>query len=151
MKLRALVGSGHRIGLFLLPFLVIGLTLNVAFPEMFRVGGPPSWLRVLSLVMLVPGVAIWLWSAILILQNVPRSRLITWGPYAWVKHPLYTAVALLVLPWLGFLLATWLGAALGAVLYVGSRLFAPAEEVEMAQAFGPAWSSYSRSVKLSWI
>ncbi len=58
--------------------------------------------------MLVPGLAIWLWSVILILANVPRGRLITGGPYGWVKHPLYAAVALLVLPWAGFRLDTWL-------------------------------------------
>lgn len=36
-----------------------------------------------------------------------------------MKHPLYTAVALLVLPWLGFLLNTWLGALVGVVPYNG--------------------------------
>ena len=72
--------------------------------------------------MLVPGLAMWLWSVILILANVPRGRLITGGPYGWVKHPLYAAAALLVLPWAGFLLDTWLGAAIGAVLYLASRI-----------------------------
>ena len=39
-----------------------------------------------------------------------------------------STVALLVAPWLGFLLNTWLGALIGVVLYVGSRLFSPEEE-----------------------
>jgi hypothetical protein len=38
-----------------------------------------------------------------------------------MKHPLYTAVALLVVPWLGFLLDTWLGAVIGEGLYLASR------------------------------
>jgi protein-S-isoprenylcysteine O-methyltransferase Ste14 len=33
-----------------------------------------------------------------------------------VKHPLYTGVAFLVLPWLGFLFNSWLGAAIGVIL-----------------------------------
>jgi protein-S-isoprenylcysteine O-methyltransferase Ste14 len=82
------------------------------------------------------------------LRNVPDGRLITDGPYAWVKHPLYTAVALLVLPWIGFVLDTWLGVLIGAVLYVGSRIFAPAEEDALSRAFGGRWSDYSRSVRL---
>jgi protein-S-isoprenylcysteine O-methyltransferase Ste14 len=108
-------------------------------------------LRALSIAVLIPGVAIWLWSVILILTNVPRGRLITGGPYTWVKHPLYTAVALLVLPWAGFLLDTWLGAAIGVVLYIGSRIFAPAEEAALSRAFGDAWRAYDRGVKLHWL
>ncbi|HET9648228.1 MAG TPA: isoprenylcysteine carboxylmethyltransferase family protein [Microlunatus sp.] len=149
--LRRLVGSGDRIGLVVLPFLVVGLVLNVAWPAAFDVGGPPTWLRVVSLLMLVAGVANWLWCAILILRIVPKGELITGGPYAVVKHPLYTGMALLVLPWLGFLLNTWLGVALGAVVYVASRKFAPAEEVELANRFGEAWDRYADSVMLPWL
>jgi protein-S-isoprenylcysteine O-methyltransferase Ste14 len=148
---KKLVGSGDRIGLFVVPFVAVGVILNVANPSLFGVGGPPDWLRALSITVLVPGVAIWLWSVILILTNVPRGRLITGGPYAWVKHPLYTAVALLVLPWAGFLLDTWLGAAIGVVLYIGSRMFAPAEEAALSRAFGDAWRAYDRGVKLHWL
>jgi protein-S-isoprenylcysteine O-methyltransferase Ste14 len=100
---------------------------------------------------LIPGVIGWLWSVALILKNVPRQRLITRGPYAIVKHPLYTSVALLVLPSAGFLLDSWLGALLGGVLYVGSRLFSPAEEDALARDFGAAWQAYRRQVKLPWL
>jgi len=151
MKLKELVGSGHKIGLFTLPFVVVGVILNVADPAVFRVGGPPAWLRWLSIGMLVPGFTIWLWSAILILANVPRGRLITGGPYGWVKHPLYVAVALLVLPWAGFLFDTWLGAVIGAILHLASRIFAPAEEAELSRTFGAAWQTYSSRVKLQWL
>jgi protein-S-isoprenylcysteine O-methyltransferase Ste14 len=130
---------------------VAGVLLNLANPSIFSVGGPPVWLRLVSIAILVPGLAIWVWSAILILSNVPRGRLITTGPYAWVRHPLYTAVALLVLPWVGFLLDTWLGVRIGAVLYVWSRTFAPAEEAALSLSFGDAWREYTRSVRLRWL
>ena len=151
MDVKRLVGSGDRIGLFLLPFLVAGVLLNVATPSLFAVGGPPAWLAAVSVVVLVLGIGMWAWSAILIVTNVPRGRLITTGPYAWVKHPLYTAVALLVLPWAGFLLDTWLGAALGLLLYLASRLFSPAEEADLSRTFGERWREYSRTVKLRWL
>ena len=151
MNIKNLVGSGDRIGLFTLPFAVAGVILNLANPSLFGVGGPPAWLRGLSIVLLVAGLAIWAWSVILILTNVPRRRLITNGPYAWIKHPLYTAVALLVLPWVGFLLDTWLGVVLGAILYLGSRIFRTAEESALSRAFGDSWREYDRSVKLRWL
>ncbi|HEY7525445.1 MAG TPA: isoprenylcysteine carboxylmethyltransferase family protein [Candidatus Limnocylindria bacterium] len=151
MNLKTLVGSGDKIGLFTLPFVLVGVILNIVYPALFAVGGPPVWLWWLSIGVLVLGLAVWAWSVILILADVPRGRLITRGPYAWVRHPLYTAVALLVLPWLGFLLNTWLGAVIGAALYVASRRFAPAEEAELSRTFGEAWQTYSRGVKLHWL
>jgi protein-S-isoprenylcysteine O-methyltransferase Ste14 len=151
MRLKALVGSGDRILLFTLPFLVAGLILNLLFPAAFGVGGPPPALRVASIVVLVIGLVIWVWSAALILINVPRDRLITTGPFALVKHPLYTGVALLVLPATGFLLDTWLGAAIGLVMYVGSRMFARAEESHLAARFGAQWDRYRSAVKLRWL
>jgi protein-S-isoprenylcysteine O-methyltransferase Ste14 len=145
------VGSGDRIGLFVLPFLVGGLLLQWAFPEAFDVGGPPSWLRTLSLLVLAVGVVLWLWTVVLIVTQVRSGGLVTRGPFALVRHPLYTSVALLVLPWLGFLLDTWLGALLGIALYVGSRLFAPAEESALAERFGPQWDAYRSSVLIPWL
>ncbi len=151
MSLKTLVGSGDRIGLLALPFVVGGVALNLACPAAFRVGGPPRWLAALSLVVLVPGVIDWAWSVYLIVTRVPRGELITGAPYAIVKHPLYTGVALLVLPWVGFLLDSWLGLALGIVVYVGSRLFAPAEERELARTFGARWEEYTRRVLIPWL
>ena len=151
VSIKVLVGSGDKIALFTLPFLVIGLILNIAFPSWFSVGGPPTALRTVSIVVLAAGVAVWAWTALLIVVRVPRGELITSGPYAVVKHPLYTGVALLVAPWLGFLLDTWLGVVIGFAMYVGSRIFATAEEAALARTFGRAWDDYRSSVWIPWL
>jgi protein-S-isoprenylcysteine O-methyltransferase Ste14 len=151
MDLKLLVGSGDRIAALLLPFLLIGVIVNVAFPSQFSVGGPPSTLAVISLVMLIPGVIIWMWSVALILTKVPKGQLITTGPYVLVKHPLYTGVAFFVLPWIGFIFDTWLGIPVGLVLYVASRIFSPEEERTLSKTFGPAWDEYCDKVKVPWL
>lgn len=151
LRLGALIGSGDRIGAFVLPFVLAGVALNIAFPEAFSVGGAPPWLLAVSAFVLAAGVAAWAWSVLLILTRVRSGELVTTGPYALVKHPLYTSVALLVLPWLGFLLDTWLGALVGIALYVASRLFAPAEEADLAACFGRDWDAYCRRVKVPWL
>jgi protein-S-isoprenylcysteine O-methyltransferase Ste14 len=104
-----------------------------------------------SLLVLVAGVVIWAWTVVLILRKVPHGELITTGPYSVVKHPLYTGVGLLVLPWAGFLLDTWLGVVLGAVLYLASRRFAREEEADLAATFGNRWDAYARSVAIPWL
>ena len=151
MNLKALVGSGERIGLFTAPFVVIGVVLNIAFPTLFDVGGPSTALKVFSIVMLIPGVTIWIWSVVLILTKVPKNELITQGPYALVKHPLYTGVPFLVLPWIGFLVNTWLGALIGIVMYCGSRMYSREEEKALSKTFGTAWVEYCNTVKIPWL
>ena len=151
MNVKRLVGSGDRIMLLTLPFLAIGLALNILRPSQFSVGGLPIALKVLSVIILIPGVTIWIWSVVLILTKVPRQELITDGPYSLVKHPLYTGVALLVLPWIGLLLDTWLGVLIGIILYVASRVFAPEEERTLSKTFGAAWDEYSLKVKIPWL
>jgi len=150
MKLKSLVGSGDKIGLFVFPFLAAGLTLNILFPSLFNVGGPSTLFMVISAIILIPGMTIWIWSVVLILIKVPRNELITTGPYSLVKHPLYAGVAVLVLPWIGFLLDSWLGAVIGIVLYTGSRLFAHEEEKTLSETFGAAWDEYCKKLKLPW-
>ena len=151
LGVRTLVGSGDRIGLFALPVIVVGLALNIAFPDLFAVGGPPAALRTISIIVLIPGITIWIWSVVLILRKVPRGELITTGPYRLVRHPLYTGVSLFVLPWLGFLVNSWLSLAIGLALYVGSRRYAPEEEAQLSGTFGAEWGRYERSVKLPWL
>lgn len=151
MDLKKLVGSGDKIALVTLPFLVVGVVLNAAFPSVFDVGGPPPLLRAISIVVLTVGVTIWIWSVVLVLTRVPRGELIRTGPFAWVKHPIYAGVSLLVLPWLGFLLNTWLGAVLGVVMYVAARMYAPEEETELARTFGSAWDDYRHTVRIPWL
>ena len=151
MKLKVLVGNGRKIGILVLPFIVVGLALNILFPSVFSVGGPPSVLFWISVVLLIPGIIIWIWSVCLILTKIPKKQLITNGPYAVMKHPLYTGVALLVLPWVGFLLNSWLGALIGIVIYIGSRLYSPEEEQMLSKVFGTAWDDYSSKVKIPWL
>lgn len=151
MKLRTLVGSGDRIGMLTLPFLIVGVILNILFPSLFSVGGPSTTLKLISVIMLIPGVTIWIWSVVLILTKVSQGELITTGPYALVKHPLYTGVALLVLPWIGFLLNSWLGAVIGAIVYIGSRLFSPEEEKALSNTFGATWDEYCNRLVIPWL
>ena len=151
MNLKILVGSGNKIMLLTMPFLTVGLVLNILYPSLFSVGGPFIALQVLSFILLIPGITIWLWSVILILTMVPRQELIASGPYTLVKHPLYTSVGLLVLPAIGLLLDSWLGILVGVILYGAARIFVPEEEKALAKAFGADWDEYCKKVKIAWL
>lgn len=150
MNVRALVGAGDRIMGLTLPFAAAAVAANVLWPDVFDPGLGLAG-RVAGGVLLALGVPIWLASAALIARNVPRGRLVTTGPFAWVRHPLYTAVALLVLPGLGLVLDSWAGLAVGAVLYGASRLFSGREDRELAARFGAEYEAYCGRVRIPWV
>lgn len=151
MDLKSLAGSGRKIGMVTFPFLIAGLSFNFLNPAFFSVGGPASSLSFISVIVLIPGLILWFWSVVLILTQIPKGRLITKGPYALVRHPLYTSVALLVLPWAGILFNTWLGIFIGFIIYLASRLYSPDEEKSLSLKFGEEWVRYSKTVLIKWL
>lgn len=117
---------------------------------MFRLGLGSAG-TILGVVCLVIGVPLWLLSAVPILVYVPRGKLITSGPFALMLHPLYTAVALLVIPGCGLLFGSWLGVALGVVLYTSARHFERSEEQDLAARFPQDYPAYRKRVLLPWL
>ena len=109
------------------------------------------WLKIISIIILIPGIIIWAWSVYLILTKIPEKKLITSGPYSLVKHPLYAGVALLVLPWVGFLCNSWLGLIIGGAFFVGRIIFAQEEEKVLSKEFGVEWETYKKKVFIAWL
>jgi protein-S-isoprenylcysteine O-methyltransferase Ste14 len=88
-----------------------------------------------------------LWALACLPRNpLPAKALQTQGPYAWVRHPMYTGYAL----WVGGLLwaispAGWVGALnawLWAWLVFASVLRLQKEEADLHQRFGQAYLMY---------
>jgi protein-S-isoprenylcysteine O-methyltransferase Ste14 len=150
VNLKSLVGAGDRVVVGMLPFAAAGIAANLVWPTAFRMdfgaGG-----RVVGIALLVLGGLPWLWAVAQVLTYVPRGRLITTGPFALVLHPIYTFVALLVIPGIGLVLDTWAGFAIGAALYVSSRIFSPSEERQLAMAFPADYAKYRARVLLRWL
>jgi protein-S-isoprenylcysteine O-methyltransferase Ste14 len=111
----------------------------------------PSWVRWTGVALgglVVPSVY---WVLTSLGENVSETvltkrqhRLVTAGPYRWVRHPLYTvgialfvSIALMAANW--FILA-WAGAALAAVRLV----VVPREEAQLVAIFGDDYRRYRR-------
>ena len=116
-----------------------------------RILPPAQPLQALGVALTVLGIAFAIWARFYIGENWSGSvtvkvghELIRSGPYAWVRHPIYS----------GLLLAT-LGTALvrdevrGAlavpILWIAFRMKTRIEEEFMMKTFGPAYTEYSKS------
>lgn len=85
------------------------------------------------------------WS--LTARLIEGHRLITTGPYAFVRHPVYAAMILMLIG-TGMALTTPLVVAAALVVYVaGTLVRIRAEETLMHQAFGAEWEAYRRRVR----
>ena len=135
-------------------FVLVGALLWRPLP--LQVG---PWLRVLLLafgsVLLFGGLGLYLWgmrslgamfgpSSGFGVRLQAAHRLITTGPYAHVRHPMYLAVIASAIGTL-LLYRTW--AALGfATIMAGLVVRARREERVLAQEFGPEWEAYAAHV-----
>ena len=73
-------------------------------------------------------------------------RLITTGPYAFVRHPVYTSLLGMLLA-TGFVIADWKGIFAAVVLYVcGTEIRIAAEEKLLADRFGADFAIYRANV-----
>jgi protein-S-isoprenylcysteine O-methyltransferase Ste14 len=139
-------------------FIVFAVLLWIPLPVQ-----PPWWLRlalsVLGALIYLPALALYLWGLHTLGESFNASsgfgvrlqmthRLVTIGPFAYLRHPMYLAVILSA--WGGLLLYRTWTMLVFAILMFGLVVRARREEQAMAQAFGRQWELYKRSVP-AWI
>jgi protein-S-isoprenylcysteine O-methyltransferase Ste14 len=154
--------EGRAGSILRLPFLIAATIAFLAagawlwMPIPVRLGDPARWaLAVLGELLLVGGCLLYLWGLrALGAMFSPSSgfgvalfaghQLITAGPYAFVRHPMYLGVMLAA--WGSLLLyRTW--AVLGfSIVMFGLAIRARREERVLGDEFGQAWRAYAARV-----
>ncbi len=108
----------------------------------------PAWLRWLGFALGVISVAFWTWAQIHLdtqwsaqLQLTKDHHLVTSGPYARIRHPLYTGMFGWCLA-LILLTANWIFLALCVLSVIGLLWRIPKEEQMMVESFGDEYTTY---------
>jgi protein-S-isoprenylcysteine O-methyltransferase Ste14 len=111
---------------------------------------PLPW-RWAGAVLVALGVGLFVWAHLAlgrnwsgVLEISQGHQLITWGPYRWVRHPMYSAFFLLAAGF-GLLSANWIvggSLLLSTALMYGARV--AGEEQMMLEHFGAAYEQYMR-------
>jgi protein-S-isoprenylcysteine O-methyltransferase Ste14 len=108
----------------------------------------PDWLRWAGIALGLVGLGLWTctqsvlgkeWSPQLQLRE--QHRLVTGGPYTWMRHPMYTSMFCVGIA-LGLLTANWCFVLFAVAMIAGFVLRAPREERMMLQAFGEEYRVY---------
>lgn len=110
----------------------------------------PGWLRWSGFILGIFSVAFWTWTQIHLdtqwsaqLQLTKDHHLVTTGPYAYIRHPLYTGMVgwCISLP---LLTANWIFLAFCALSLAGLLWRVPKEERMMIEAFGEEYKAYQK-------
>jgi protein-S-isoprenylcysteine O-methyltransferase Ste14 len=110
----------------------------------------PDWLRWAGFTLGLASLGLWTWTQIALgkewspqLQLRQEHHLVTTGPYARVRHPLYTAMIGYVAG-LSLVTANWVFILLAVVMIAGIVVRVPKEERMMIDGFGEEYTAYMR-------
>jgi protein-S-isoprenylcysteine O-methyltransferase Ste14 len=132
--------------LLLIAFLVMYI-IGMAWIDIFSFR-LPAWIRWSGFSLGLLSLAFWTWTQAALdtqwsaqLQLRKEHQLVTSGPYARIRHPLYAAMFAWAIA-LALLTANWIFVALTVLTIAGTTARVPKEEQMMLEAFGDEYKAY---------
>lgn len=108
----------------------------------------PDSLRWMGLALGIVSFGLWTWTQAVLgkgwsphLQVRTQQRLVTGGPYAWIRHPMYTSMFGVGIA-LALLAANWCFVLFAVAMTAGFVFRTPREERMMLEAFGEEYRVY---------
>ena len=116
----------------------------------------PGWLRWVGLIVGLAGLGLWTWTQAALgtmwsaqLQLREQHCLVATGPYARMRHPLYTAMCVWSIG-VALVTANWVFAALAAMVMAVFFTRVPREEHMMIEQFGDEYREYMTRTGKFW-
>ena len=107
-----------------------------------------DWLRWTGAVIFIIGLAFLTWTLGSLGKNLTDTvvtrkahTLVTRGPYRWVRHPFYDAMALFILA-MGLLAANWFILLSCAIVFILLGIRSATEEAQLLDRFGEPYQTY---------
>jgi protein-S-isoprenylcysteine O-methyltransferase Ste14 len=111
----------------------------------------PDSLRWVGVGVLIAGVALLAWTLLRLGTNLTDTvvtrqehTLVTHGPYRWVRHPFYDAMALFIVAF-ALIAANWFILVTGAIVFLLLAIRSRTEEALLSSRFGESYRAYQKS------
>jgi len=144
-------GAGLRWGGVTTAYVAVATVVHVAwYPRLVMAGLAPGVAGAIGGGVILAGVAWYVASRLYLHRGRAAGELVTDGPYALVRHPLYAAAVWLILPGVALVVRSWALAPAPLVAYVAIRFFLPAEERVLRARYGQAYDRYRRRTPALW-
>lgn len=140
-------GCGPRLALLCLPYVILSLIVMYRYPEFFDLRFLDStFVKVLGFVWLVLGIIFWIYSAIFFLKYFKPGKLITQGPFALCRNPIYSSIIVFIIPSLALIFHSGLIFSISLVLFLGFKISIHGETNVLRRIFGEEYEIYEKSV-----
>ncbi len=135
-------GVGPKIGIILIPWLVVTIVVSL-FTEIFNFATErSSYLTLAGTILLIVGLIFYFTSVRLLLKGLKEQRLVTNWTFSLCQNPLYVSLILIVFPALSLLLNSWLVLTSGVLGYILFKIFIKGEYQELEKFFGEEYLKY---------
>lgn len=140
-------GIGPKLALLCLPYIILSLIVMYRYPDFFDLGFLNfSNAKILGFIWLTLGVIYWLWAAIFFLIYFKGNNLITGGPFALCRNPIYSSIIVFIIPALALIFHSGLIFSVSLVLYIGFKISIHGERNLLRRIFGEEYEVYEKSV-----
>ena len=142
-----LFGCGPKLALLCLPYIILSLIIMIKYPEFFdlRFLDLPLF-KVFGIVWLGLGLIYWVYSAVYFLKYFQPGKLITKGPFALCRNPIYSSIIVFLIPALAIFFHSGLTLSIALVLYIGFKISIHGETNVLRKIFGEEYNIYEKSV-----
>jgi protein-S-isoprenylcysteine O-methyltransferase Ste14 len=146
-KSMTLFGCGPRLALICLPYIILSLLVMYRYPGFGELKFLDTvFIKVLGFIWLGIGVIFWICSAIYFLIHFKPGKLITKGPFALCRNPIYSSIIVFIVPSLALIFYSGLVLSISLVLYLGFILSIHGETNLLKRTFGEEYEIYEKSV-----
>jgi protein-S-isoprenylcysteine O-methyltransferase Ste14 len=142
-----LFGCGPKLALLCLPYIILSLIIMIEYPEFFtmRFLDYPLF-KILGMIWLGLGLIFWVYSAVYFLKYFRPGTLITKGPFALCRNPIYSSIIVFIIPALAIIFHSGLTLSIALVLYLGFKISIHGEISVLRKIFGEEYNIYEKSV-----
>ncbi len=142
-----LFGCGPKLALLCLPYVILSLIVMYRYPEFFDLKLLDFlYVKVSGFIWLALGMIYWIYSAIFFLKYFQPGKLLTEGPFALCRNPIYSSIIVFIIPSLALIFHSGLIFSISIVLYIGFKISIHGETTVLRRIFGEDYEIYEKSV-----
>jgi protein-S-isoprenylcysteine O-methyltransferase Ste14 len=140
-------GVGPRLALLSFAYSLIPFLLMHLYPEYFIISFvPQSFFKMAGIILLAIGIPFWAVSVMTIVKGFKKGVLCTRGVYSIVRHPLYCAFIVFIVPGILMFFRSWVLFTIPIASYLIFKRLIGKEEQYLAETFGEEYQRYKTRV-----
>ena len=123
---------------------LVGWVQHSWLPDLTMIWPPPTVGWAMGILLIGAGLIIYVAGTRRLVRAWAEDRLETGGVYAWMRHPIYSAFIMFLVPGVVIVLRSVLGLTIPVFMYVLFRVLIRREEQYLAERFGEEYLVWRR-------